>query len=282
MRISRAIGRVKRQAKQGMAGLGEGLQSSVVPRPLRGAARRLAELLGANKPTSRARKDPPRPHAAPAASAPAYQPQVVTKTPTHVTFTGTDSGVEPNDEPRDDTPVDPRVVGATPTYNATPIEVAPVEVTPIDATPVDATPIEIAPAVIVGPADDELASSDVGDTEADVSDAKATGTEAARAQRTASVEAHAEPLATQVDTTRAEPGDAKPAATKKPSVPPKAKAQPRAGNGNGKKRAAGAVDDATSKEKVAPSGEAAKTLARSGSGGAKKRSGSRADTSKKK
>ncbi|MEY4509494.1 MAG: hypothetical protein RLZZ450_1616, partial [Pseudomonadota bacterium] len=93
MRISRAIGRVKRQATQGMAGLGEGLQSSVVPRPLRGAARRLAELLGANKAIGRARKEPARTHVATAAaSAAVYQPQVVTNTPDHVTFTGTDSG----------------------------------------------------------------------------------------------------------------------------------------------------------------------------------------------
>lgn len=266
MRISRAIGRVKRQAKQGMAGLGEGLTSSVVPRPLRGAARRLAELLGANKPTSRARKDPPRVHAAPTASAPAYQPQVVIKTPTHVTFTGTDSGVEPNDEPRDDTPVDPRVVGATPTYNATPIEVAPLEVTPVDATPIDATPVEIQTAAIIveAEADSDVADTGGRDSTVDVSDAELTEVEAPRSQA-------------------AEP---QPASTKKPSVPPKAKAKasPRGGNGSGggKKRAAAAADGATSKEKVAPSGEAAKTLARSGSGGSKKRSGARADTSKKK
>lgn len=264
MRISRAIGRVKRQAKQGMVGLGEGLTSSVVPRPLRGAARRLAELLGANKPTSRARKDPPRVHAAPAASAPAYQPQVVTKTPDHVTFTGTDSGVEPNDEPRVDTPVDPRVVGATPTYNATPVEVAPLEVTPIDATPIDATPVEIETAAIIveAEADSDVADTGGRDSTVDVSDAELTEVGAPRTQA-------------------AEP---QPTSAKKPSVPPKAKAASRGGNGNGggKKRAAPAADGATTKEKVAPSGEAAKTLARSGSGGSKKRSGARADTSKKK
>jgi hypothetical protein len=291
MRISRAIGRVKRQAKQGMAGLGEGLQSSVVPRPFRGAARRIAELLGANKPTARARKDQPRSHPAP--SHEPYQPQVVSITPDHVTFTGTDSGVEPNDEPRDDTPVDPRAVGATPTYNATPLEVAPVEVTPIDATPVDATPLEIAPAALDGEAYGEVTDAEVTEAElsdAQLSDAQLTKAEVVRADvphadgtDTRAVEiqpphtADAELAAT--DTGR---GAAPRAAANKPAVAAKPKTSPRAGTGNGKKRAAPPSDGATPKEKVAPPGEAAKTLARSGSGGSKKRSGPGAETSKKK
>jgi len=243
MRISRAIGRVKRQAKQGIAGLGEGLQSSVVPRPLRGAVRRLAELLGGKKATARARKEPARPQTATPSSV--YQPQVATDTPDQVTFTGTDSGVEPNIEPRDDTPVDPTAVGATPTYNATPIEVAPVDATPVDATPVDASPVEVTPI--------ELAPA-----------ALAAAPHAAPALED-------EPRAEMDEATR-------------PTAAPASKQPSRSAGAsrNGKKRPAPAGDEATAKEKVAPSGEAAKTLARSGSRGSKKRSGPRADSSSKK
>lgn len=235
MRISRAIGRVKRQAKQGMAGLGEGLQSAVVPRPLRGAARRLAELLGASKATARARKEPLRPHAA--ATSAAYQPQVASDTPDEVTFTGTDSGVEPNDEPRDDTPVDPSAVGATPTYDATPVEVAPLEVTPVDASPVDATPLEVTPLEIT-PIDLSPAVHDA-------------------------------------------PGDGKTRA-ETPEQKPSAASPGKAASRSSKKRPAPTHGGESTKEKLAASEEAAKTLARSGSGGSKKRSGARAGTSKKK
>jgi hypothetical protein len=239
--------------------------------------------LGANKAIGRARKEPARTHVATAAaSAAVYQPQVVTNTPDHVTFTGTDSGVEPNDGPRDDTPVDPRVVGATPTYNATPIEVAPVEVTPIDATPVEVTPIEIATTAVVAETYSEVSDAELSD--ADVSDADHSSL--ARRGRTRGFDAEVSRVASaQAAVSEPEASEApaaKPAAAKKPSVPPKASSRGGHGDSNGKKRAAAAVPDATTKEKVAPSGEAAKTLARSGSGGSKKRSGARADTSKKK
>jgi hypothetical protein len=242
MRISRAIGRVKRQAKQGIVGLGEGLQSSVVPRPLRGAARRLAELLGAKKATTRARKEPARAH--PPAPSAVYQPQVAASTPDKVTFTGTDSGIEPNVEPRADTPVDAAVVGAIPTYDATPIEVAPVEVTAVDATPVEVTPIEIAPAAIVSA--DRLVAADTSDATQPIAMVPPSGTN-----------------------TSAGTGNKQPARSG-------------AAARNGKKRPASVTGEAATKEKVAPSEEAAKTLARSGSRGSKKRSGPRADLSGKK
>ncbi|MDB4989050.1 MAG: hypothetical protein JWN04_4228 [Myxococcaceae bacterium] len=146
MGIARAIRRVKRQAKQGgftavMTGLGEGLRSRAVPAPLRGAARKIAALI-----------DPTRSPKSRPASTPRHTKH---GTPSHEPLTesegggararggvapiGVDSGAEPL-EPADDTPVDAVRVGATPTYNATPVEVA-----PLDATPVEVTPIEVKP-----------------------------------------------------------------------------------------------------------------------------------------
>jgi hypothetical protein len=263
MRISRAIGHVRRQAKQGILGLGEGLQSAVVPRPLRGAASRLAELLGAKKATARARKEPTRPHS-PAGVV--YQPQVTADTPDEVTFTGIDSGLEPNREPRDDTPVDPAVVGAIPTYDATPTEVAPVEVTAIDATPVEVTPVEVTPVEV---------------TPVEVTPIELAPAALVSADALAAVEARPRARERRDDASEATRPLATPAGTPAPTG---SKQAARGGSAarNGKKRPAPAGGEAASKEKVAPSEEAAKTLARSGSRGSKKRSGPRADSSSKK
>ncbi|MDB4974399.1 MAG: hypothetical protein JWN48_2740 [Myxococcaceae bacterium] len=156
MGIARAIRRVKRQAKQGglnavIEGLGEGLRSRSVPAPLRGAARKIASLID---PTRSARKG--RPGSSPAAHAstrsaaaratsadPYLEPAPGSaRTPTEVTATGVDSGAEPS-EPSDDMLVDAQRVGATPTYNATPVEVAPVDASPSEVAKVVVKPVEV-------------------------------------------------------------------------------------------------------------------------------------------
>ena len=54
-----------------------------------------------------------------------------------VSATAVDSGASPS-EPIEGTKVDPRKVDATPTFNATPVQVEPVDATPTDDAPIDA------------------------------------------------------------------------------------------------------------------------------------------------
>ena len=157
MGIARAIRRVKRQAKQGglnavMTGLGEGLRSRSVPAPLRGAARKIAALID---PT----RAPKASHHTAASHAPEHGTQAardglgvvaglpeldpgIARPPAEVTPTGVDSGAEPS-EPIDGTPVDPLAVGATPTYNATPLQVEPVDASPAEVKAVEVEPLEV-------------------------------------------------------------------------------------------------------------------------------------------
>jgi hypothetical protein len=171
MGIARTIERVKRQAKQGGLGavratLGEELRSSAIPAPLRSAAQRLAALLdparspepapstvyqvsyeqaGRSAPANENERK--RPHADPASSAQRLEEVSLTspvRPPEHVTTTGNDSGAAP-DEPAPELEVDPSAVGATPTFDATPVEAAALDATPREAAPIDATPALIEP-----------------------------------------------------------------------------------------------------------------------------------------
>ena len=161
MGIARAIRRVKRQAKQGglnavMTGLGEGLRSRSVPAPLRGAARKIAALIDPTRASEASHHGAPShaaqhgaKHATEAArdglgvvgGLPEPDPGIA-RPPARVTPTGVDSGAEPS-EPLDGTPVDPLVVGATPTFNATPLQVEPIDASPAEVKAIEVQPLEI-------------------------------------------------------------------------------------------------------------------------------------------
>ncbi len=135
MGLARALRRVKKQAKRGglgalRSGLGEELRSGAIPGPLRSAARRIAAIIdphtahGARKPGSTA--------------TPAYEaPRTETlrhAPPAQANKLGSDRGdapVEPTTLSDSDA-VNPISVGATPVYDATPVEAEPVDATPQD------------------------------------------------------------------------------------------------------------------------------------------------------
>lgn len=170
MGIARAFERVKRQARQVgfdavIEGVGEQLRSDAIPGPLRGAAWRIAALLEAACPVSGVRPDQrarelihqdraatgrtpergsPELRSAEVNSSarerpmPADQRVAPQATPPaeRVSPTGADGGAHP-EPPVEGTPVDPALVGATPTFSAAPINVSPVDATPDDELPPD-------------------------------------------------------------------------------------------------------------------------------------------------
>jgi hypothetical protein len=244
MGITRALQRVKRQAKRGglgalRTGLGEGLRSASIPRPLRGAAKRIAALLD---PATMARHSSHKPGAtATPAVERTHTENLRAVPPEHANRVGSDRGDAPSTEPEapdSSTVVDPIAVGATPVFDATPLEVEPIDASPSDIAAVDATPITL----------------------------EATPVEVASEAVEVAVEPAPEPV----------PAPA-PAAAKQ-----KAKAKSKHGaNGSAKKPAAPLA--AEPKEKLAPAEEAAKSAARSGPKGAAKRPhGQGGKTSKKK
>jgi hypothetical protein len=255
MGITRALQRVKRQARRGglgalRTGLGEGLRSASIPRPLRGAAKRIAALLD---PASMSRHSSHKPGStATHAVERAHTENLRAVPPEHANKVGSDRGDAPSTEPEaldSGTAVDPVAVGATPVYDATPLEVEPVDASPTDVAAVDATPITL----------------------------EATSVAVAAGAVEAVVEPAPEPVLAPA------PAAAKPKAKAKPRH---VEARPRAGeqraaHGSAKKSAAPLA--AEPKEKLAPAEEAAKSAARSGPKGAAKRPhGQGGKTSKKK
>ena len=248
--------RMKRQAEQGglsamRSELGEGLRSRAVPAPLRGAARKLASLIDPTRPAKKAHHtphSPPRTHA----RSPELDPGVA-RPPAEVTATGVDSGAEPP-EPLDGTPVDASVVGATPTYNATPIEVEPVDATPVVVSAVEVTPLEVTPL-----------------------DVQALAAEPVAAEPAAAEPVAAEPVAAESRKPKRAAASAHATSERKPqpSQPRKPEKKPPASTTAPSARA-------PTKEKLAADHGAAKHLARSGSRAAKKRGGPSADTTSKK
>lgn len=255
MGIARAIRRVKRHAKQGglnavMTGLGEGLRSRSVPAPLRGAARKIAALID---PTRSAKTSHYAAHTAQHDTTVDHGDagelgleRGIASPPSEVTPTGVDSGAEPS-EPLEGTPVDPLAVGATPTFNATPLQVEPIDATPDEVKPIEVAPIEVSLR--------ELPSADLGANE--------DGPAATDAQLDDGPVVSSAPSLEQSPPSGAKP---KKNAAKKPA---QAQTKPETSE--------------PTKEKLAADGEAAKSVARSGSRAAKRRASPRAgNTSKKK
>ncbi|HEY6878126.1 MAG TPA: hypothetical protein VI299_08900 [Polyangiales bacterium] len=274
MGIARALRRVKRQAKRGglgalRTGLGEELRSGSIPAPLQGAARRIAALIDPGSARRAAR--------APGSSA---SPAVVRtppetlrhEPPEHANQLGSDRGVPPAPEPQalaEGTAVDPITVGATPVYDATPIEAAPVDATPADLSIPDATPIVVAAEALVSepdatePAASEPDATERGPTEADA-------TEPALSAPEASAEATPQ---------LADAPEAEPATSRSPAGAEAKANKPTSGNAK-KKGNAEAPDDEAKEKLAAPVGEA-KSAARSGPKG-KRSKGHGGKTSKKK
>lgn len=277
MQIARTIRRVKRQAREGGLGalrvsLGEELRSSAIPSPLRPAARRLAALLDPGRSRASSQQTPAalaqsslssarggdggdgeeaRRSASVYEPAPSAEPASADSSAVPLVSTATDSGAQPV-EPAADTQVDARVVGATPTVNATPVEAQAVDASPVEVSVVDATPTAVAAV-------------------AEVALAPGRAAEAPSVKPTTKREAGANAEADQPASKAQAAGAGNHG---KPRTPKPRKAAPETAT---PERAA------AKKEKLAPSGEAAKSLARSGSRGAKQRSGgSNGTTSKKK
>lgn len=299
MGIAQAIERVRRQAGRAglgavIGGVGEQLRSDAVPTPLRGAAWRIAALLDAAcphaqaKPEQRARDlivedriaiqrnraDQRSAAAAPPAPRPADElvPPASSARAPAPSATAVDSGAQPA-APADETPVSAAAVGATPSFNVTPVVV-----TPVDATPVDEGPVDAFEAVVEVDASAVTAAEPI---EARVPSA-AGAANATRANERGR-EATASSLAPPTDA--ASPGEtAHEASTSTVTQPPPAK--PRSRGKSAQKRstppAAAPSEPPAAKEKLAAANEDAKTLAHSNPRGSKRRSGSRGDTGKKK
>jgi hypothetical protein len=259
MGIARALRRVKRQAKQGglnalRSGLGEELRSRSVPGPLRGAARKIAAFIDPSSVARSAHK--PGSSATIATSERTHTENLRPVPPEHANKLGSDLGEPPVSEPvapAEDTAVDPRVVGATPVFNATPAEVEPVDATPSDIAPIDATPVTL----------DASALAEAAPV------AAAAGVEAPERSDAADVPAN-EPAAP----TSSDPTVGAQAASQGSGPKNKGGANKKQGNGN-------TAASTAEKEKLAPSEEAAKSAARSGPG-APKRPNHGGKTSKKK
>lgn len=149
MGIARALRRVKRQAKRGglgalRSGLGEELRSGAIPAPLRGAARRIAAIID----PSRRSSHQPGSTATPVVER-APMETLRHAPPAQANKLGSDRGdapVEP-EAPVETDVVDPITVGATPVYDATPLEVEPVDATPADVAPVVVEPVAVEPVI---------------------------------------------------------------------------------------------------------------------------------------
>jgi hypothetical protein len=296
MGIARALRRVKRQAQRGglgalRSGLGEELRSGAIPRPLRKAARRIAALIDPN--TERAAKRQPGSTATPAVERPPVE-TLRHAPPAQANKLGSDRGdapIEP-EPPLDTTAVDPLRVGATPVYDATPVEVAPLDATPAVVALADVTPIVIdaESALDAEAAVDAEEAVDAGEALDAVSDAEAevqAGPEADADLAVAAapqIEAELAAVAELAATADPDQDDDEPAVELEPraSVPAaKHKAKKKPGNGASKPKPAANASPAQPKEKLAPAEEEAKSAARSGAK-AKRSGGQAGKTSKKK
>jgi hypothetical protein len=300
MGIAEAIERVRRQARQvGLGAIFEGvseqLRSNIVPSPLRGAAWRIAALLDAllpntsAAPSERARELIHQDRAAVGAVKPqvserpaggetsSSSPRTVHSEvvpvasrglDSDVRLTATDSGASPA-MPDEGRRVSASAVGATPTFNATPVVADAVDATPVDDAPADAlgTVVEV-----------ELASSAGQDAAESV--ARSDGIEAVEPSAPGEQSAPREAELRSEDAPQHAGSHANGAVQAAPNQPKPSKS--RSKHGAQRKRPAAPANGSLEQEKLAEPGEAAKTLARSNSRGAKRRSGAKADTSKKK
>lgn len=258
MGIARALRRVKRQAKRGglgalRTGLGEELRSGSIPAPLQGAARRIAALIDPGS----ARRSSRKPGSSATSAVVGVPAESLRHAPReYADQLGRDLGDGPAAEPQapaNGTEVDAVAIGATPVYDATPVEAAPVDATPDDLSIPDAAAVVVA--------------SDAGASEPDASEPVASEPNAS------------ERLAVEPDAT--EPALSAPEAASAEEAAPARVDQPQAKKkGNGQQPGTAATSS-EAKEKLAAPAEEAKSAARSGPKG-KRPKGHGGKTSKKK